>query len=105
MTRERRPRRYLEKAVQRRVKAILAAGRCATYDLSQPRRTMQTAGLPDLICFHPDGALFFVEIKAETGRLSPAQKAFQDLAARAGIPYIVGGAKEVAEHLGMTWNG
>jgi hypothetical protein len=61
---------------------------------------MQTPGVPDLIVFHPTRGLFFVECKRPGGRQSNAQCEFQLYCAAARIPYILGGATEVATFLG-----
>jgi hypothetical protein len=63
--------------------------------------TMQTPGLPDVICFlpaklgHEAKQLLFIEVKAPTGRLRPEQITFLEQCHDAGIPHIVGGLDTV----------
>lgn len=64
-----------EKAVQQRVKAVLAVHQFWISDLSQPRSTMQTPGLPDLYAQHMTLPIrLWVEVKGPKGKTSPAQE-------------------------------
>jgi hypothetical protein len=54
-------------------------------------------GASDLIVFSPTGRAHFLEFKAATGTLSPAQEDFRVWAVGAGIPYAV--ARSVDEAL------
>ena len=45
------------------------------------------AGVPDLVLLLPGGLCAFIEIKADKGRLSPAQKAFRNTAEVLGFPF------------------
>lgn len=47
------------------------------------------AGAPDLAFILPDGSPAFMELKATSGRLSPAQKAFEDKCAKLGVAHVV----------------
>ena len=46
------------------------------------------AGVPDLVLLFPGGKCAFVEIKADKGRLSAAQKAFRNTAEAMGFPFL-----------------
>jgi len=48
-----------------------------------------TKGLPDLMVCGLNIGVGFIELKAEKGRLSPAQKEFGDLARKLGLSYAV----------------
>ncbi len=73
--------------------------------------TMQTAGIPDLVCFLPvkrrgtdlqPGPRFeqvFVECKAAGGRLRPEQIVFRELCLAAQILHVVGGLDDVIAFL------
>ena len=45
-------------------------------------------GVPDLVLLFPGGKCAFVEIKADKGRLSAAQKAFRNTAEAMGFPFL-----------------
>ena len=50
--------------------------------------TRTTPGIPDLIVMFPQhGFWTFAELKAGKGKLSPAQKVFQEVSLRAGVPW------------------
>ncbi len=42
------------------------------------------AGLPDLLCVHPDHGVLWLELKTATGRVRPEQQQWIDLLVRAG---------------------
>ena len=44
-------------------------------------------GVPDLVLLFPGGRCAFIEIKADKGRLSAAQKAFKNSAENLGFPF------------------
>lgn len=48
-----------------------------------------TAGLPDLMVLAPDLPVGFIELKADKGKLSEAQKAFKERCVVLGIPMAV----------------
>ena len=79
-----------EKAVQAAVTAALRAMGFAVSDLSQPRASMQTPGIPDLYAQHPGwGIRLWVEVKARRGRTSAAQDRWHDAERRAGGTVVV----------------
>lgn len=47
------------------------------------------AGWPDLVCVHPRHGVVFCELKAESGRLSPAQEAWRDDLIAAGQSWFL----------------
>lgn len=81
---DRRP----EKTVQADIVRFLHALGCHVSDLSQPRATMQTEGIPDLFVMAVGGA-FWCEVKTRRGRVSAAQQAWHDRARAAGQTVIV----------------
>lgn len=90
----------LEKEIQRDVYKIYRAFGCELYWMSQARATRQTAGVPDLIVFHPrTRSMFYHECKTPRGKLSPAQVVFQEQCTRAGITVVVGGVDAAEEQL------
>ena len=56
-------------------------------------------GFPDLFGFRPDGRIFFIEVKNETGKLRPEQEKFieqmQKRGALAGVARSVADAMEI----------
>jgi hypothetical protein len=52
-------------------------------------------GWPDLQFLLPDGRVTFIELKSETGSLSPEQRAFRDAAAPHGIHAVCRSIDEV----------
>ena len=56
-------------------------------------------GFPDLFGFRPDGRIFFIEVKNETGKLRPEQKMFieqmKKRGALAGVARSVEDAMEI----------
>ncbi len=76
---------------------VLAPRGWSTWDMEQNRRTRQTPGFSDLVAFHPDPPMIvFVELKAPQGRLSPAQKIFEQTCKEAGGTHVVWGSPEQA---------
>lgn len=89
-----------EKQVQRAVRQLYELHGCAVYDLSQPRATMQTPGLPDLwVVWGAMGAAWWHEVKRPGGRATPAQLAFARLSRAAGIECVTGGTEAAAQQL------
>lgn len=77
---------------------MLPGGHC--YVLSQSGRLHGSAGIPDLYCMVKDTA-FWVEVKVGRDKLSPAQAEFKARSGMAGVPVIVGHAKDVIDFLEM----
>lgn len=50
-------------------------------------RQIGSLGIPDLILFHPNGAVLFLELKTTTGKLSPPQKKWNAAFDAAGFPH------------------
>jgi hypothetical protein len=48
-----------------------------------------TAGIPDLVLIAPKGRVHFVEVKSETGRLSPDQRGIRSWLEELGCPVAV----------------
>jgi VRR-NUC domain len=58
-------------------------------------------GAADLLFIRPGAPPLFLEIKTSTGRLSETQRAFQELAERAGCEYRV--CRSLDEALALLW--
>ena len=60
-------------------------------------------GFSDLFGFRPDGRIFFIEVKNETGKLRPEQKKFienmQSRGALAGVARSVEDAMRIVEEI------
>lgn len=79
---------------------LARSGRVWVYDTSQPRRSMVTPGLPDLILVG-FGTITFVEVKTPTGTMSWAQRLLAAVSKREGVPYLIWrGPEDVLE----WWN-
>ena len=85
----------LERHVYESGVRLLKLAGCKVYRLSQPRRTMQTPGLPDVWIFGPPGCFAWWEAKRPGGRLRPEQKEFRAMCLARGIPHVVGGVESV----------
>lgn len=92
--------RPTEKQVQRAVRQLYELHGCAVYDLSQPRATMQTAGLPDLyVVWASLGAAWWHEVKRPGGKASISQLAFARGCRATGTGYVIGGVEVAAAML------
>ena len=96
-----------EKEVERACMELYRVFRGAVWKLSQPRHTMQTAGLPDLLvfCLDREGAMAAAwhEVKRPGGKQSVPQAGFQAYVELAGHRYLHGGldvAKEWLREIG-----
>lgn len=59
-----------------------------------------TRGMPDRLVLMPGGKIYLVELKAEGGRVRPAQQVWHGRAARLGSPVaVLTGRQEVLEWL------
>lgn len=97
-----------EKIVQLDVKRLYRQFGGVVYDFSQGYRpggrrhgsTRQTPGIPDLfVCFSDRGKAFWHEVKTEDGCQTTAQRGFQDVTERSGVPYVLGGTTAAVEQL------
>jgi hypothetical protein len=90
-----------ETDVQRDVRACYERLGCAVYSTSNPRRTKNTPGLPDLWVMVPihRGWYWWHETKARDGRQSEAQKLFETRCQQAGMDYVLGGLAAALDHL------
>lgn len=61
------------------------------------------AGVPDLVVVRPGGIVYFLELKAPKGSLSPAQRAFRAACEDNGIPYAVAVTPEAVETVLRGW--
>ena len=93
--------RVLEKEEQAEIVRRFRAFGFKVYNLSQPRATKQTPGLPDNYCVHTRLPIaFFWECKRQVGgQLSPAQIDFRDECRRCCVGYGTGDRYAAEEHL------
>lgn len=81
-----------EKQLQRHVEAALTAlGFLWFHDRSLQHATVRTSkpGFPDLCAVHPKtGALVFIELKSERGKMRPAQIEWKDALSRSKASYF-----------------
>jgi hypothetical protein len=59
----------------------------ATGNETQRKQRIGSIGIPDLILFHPNGAVLFLELKTTKGKLSQAQKDWNAAFDGAGFPH------------------
>jgi hypothetical protein len=89
-----------ERDVQRQVVRLYESFRCIVYSTANPRRTFSTPGIPDLLVFSPVASRFWLhEVKAERGRVSDEQRAFEELCGSCGVGHVLGGVEEAKRHL------
>ena len=93
------PRGALEKKVEQRIDELCANAGCESVHFSQARATKQSFGIPDRRYYPREGPAFWVEVKAEGGRQTESQAAFEDRCRRCGDPYVLGGYREVLAYL------
>ena len=85
---------------QRRVVKLYRACGCDVVTFNQPRRSMQTPGIPDLRVYSRKKRLaFWHEVKTADGGLSDAQIVFAERARLCGETYIYGGVEVARAHL------
>lgn len=84
-----------EKEVERACMEFYGLFGGSVWKLSQPRHTMQTRGLPDLLvfCLDAEGRMWSAwhEVKRPGGKQSVFQTGFQAYAVLAGMRYLLGG--------------
>lgn len=89
-----------EKQAQQAIRQYLRLRGARLYDLSQPRPTMQHAGLPDILAFLPPYGLLMIEVKSAVGRQTDSQREFAALCQVNGVVYLlVRSAAELAAQL------
>lgn len=89
-----------ERDIQTQGVALYRRAGCTVIHLSQPRRTMQTPGIPDTKVYAPHlGQSWWHEWKGPRGKQSEAQRQFQVNAVRCGERYIIGGLTEAEDQL------
>lgn len=89
-----------ERAVQHSLVQLYHAVGCRTFNLSQPRATMQARGLPDLYVLCPrKRAAWWHEVKGPGGKARPEQVTFAELCAASGVGHVLGGVAEAKAHL------
>jgi hypothetical protein len=83
--------------------ALLDGVGATVYHFSDNRSSRNTPGVPDAWVFitRPGrlGWAFWWEAKGTEGEQSEEQKAFQVLCRACSVPYVLGGAEAVHEHL------
>lgn len=89
-----------EKRLQAAIERTYQLAGVRVYHLSQPRNTMQSAGIPDCLCFVPAlSRRWWHEVKTPTGRQSEAQRAFHAACEACGDTCLVGGMDVAEAHL------
>lgn len=84
-----------EKRVQLEIKRALETLGFHVSDLSQPRASMQTPGLPDLYAIQPDWPMtVWIEVKRPGGQPTEHQKAWHRTARSAGNLVLVADSVE-----------
>ena len=97
-----------ESLIQNQIRVGLSKAGHAVFRINVGKVKMQNGrwfetgapkGFPDLFGFRPDGKIFFIEVKNETGRVRPEQKIFieqmQKRGALAGVARSVEDAMEI----------
>ena len=89
-----------EKQVQRDVVKLYRKVGCEVVIFSQPRKTMQTPGIPDLrVYLVRKGLAWWHETKTPKGKQRLAQGDFQDRAEQCGETYVMGGLEAAIAQL------
>ena len=91
----------LEKEVESQCDKMLTLMGWSVVRFSQARATRQTRGIPDRKYYRGRDTFWF-ECKAQDGRQSSEQKAFQEMCEEAGELYVIGGVKELVAFL-RSW--
>ncbi len=92
-----------EKDLHSQIESDLRGRRWLYVHSRTDQKTTTAKGVPDFICFPPNGKGFFVEVKTRVGKLTPEQQAFKFVAELSGYRYeIVRSFKEwlqVSSHI------
>ena len=96
-----------EKSIERMCIQLYEKVGCLVLKFSQPRKTMQSYGIPDLKVYNlRHGKTWWHEVKRPKGKLSDHQKKVREMAIACGEAHYVGGldaAKDaLAEQIGLT---
>lgn len=78
-----------EKMIQQAIRLRWELHGATVLNLSQPRATKQTPGLPDQIVLIPGNGCVFCEVKTPKGRQSEYQKEVEEACIGAGVHYLV----------------
>ena len=88
--------RVSEKDVERRCDSLMSQLCWNVVRFSQPRHTMQSAGIPDRKYYNvARGLTLWFECKKPGGTQSLAQKQFQQMCEACGETYVLGGVDEL----------
>jgi hypothetical protein len=82
---------------------LMGGSKGAARKMAQFKAMGLRPGISDLILVSPSGRIHFLEIKTETGSLSPAQLRFQVLCHTYGWPYAVARSVEEATGQAKVW--
>ena len=78
-----------EKNLHRQIESHLKELRWLYIHSRTDQPTTQAKGVPDFVCFPPQGRALFIECKTRVGKLSPEQRAFQFVAQLSGYRYEI----------------
>jgi len=97
---------FLEVALPRSVRAIHVpnGGKRDAKTGARLKREGVKAGVADFVIFMRGGVCAMIELKTEKGRLSKAQKDWQDWAGEFGLPYAVCRSVEEVADILRAWN-
>lgn len=101
-----------ESLIQNKIRVALSKAGHTVFRINVGKVKMQNGrwfetgapkGFSDLFGFRPDGRIFFIEVKNETGKLRPEQKTFienmQSRGALAGVARSVEDAMRIVEEI------
>ena len=77
-----------ERSIQSGIVELLRKLHWSVWDLSQPRATLQTPGISDLVAIGR-GHILFVEVKTPKGKLRESQKVFGREVLANGGEYLI----------------
>jgi len=98
--------RFLDVALPRSVRAchVPNGGRRDAATGARLKREGVKAGVADFVIFMSGGTCAMIELKTASGRLSPAQKDWQDWAGQHGLPYAVCRSLDEVIDVLKAWN-